>query len=178
VTAGWQVPYRRERRVTNEPAATPFGAGLTTRRGDGLLGLAALFDIRLGLRDEGWTLAIVEQAWSGVGMDELRVLASGAWDRLTWVLIANRGQAGFRHGPPKWVMCALEVSAIRGSRFLGQRAYLASVIRTDTQGQVTCDAESGRVETHEDDPLLLCDPSRLHHRGFPRRGGRLSHSLA
>ena len=58
-----------------------------------------LFDTRLGLRDEEWTLAIVEQAWSGEGMDELRVLAPGAWARLTRVLIANRGQAGFRHGP-------------------------------------------------------------------------------
>jgi hypothetical protein len=45
----------------------------------------ALFDIRLGLRDEEWTLAIVEQAWSGVRMDELRVPAPGASARLTRV---------------------------------------------------------------------------------------------
>jgi len=46
---------------------------------------AALFDIRLGLRGEEWTLAIVEQAWSGVRMDELRVLAPGAWAGVTGV---------------------------------------------------------------------------------------------
>jgi hypothetical protein len=58
-----------------------------------LLSPPALFDIRLGLRDEGRTLAIVEQAWSVVRMDELGVLALGAWARLTRVLIANGGQA-------------------------------------------------------------------------------------
>jgi hypothetical protein len=99
--AGWQVRTTPKASNDDEPAAAPFGAGLVARRGDGLLGLAALFDIRLGFRDEEWTFAIVEQAWSGVGMDELRVLAPGAWARLIRVLIANRGQAGFRQGPPK-----------------------------------------------------------------------------
>jgi len=60
-----------------------------------LLSPPALFDSRLGLRGEEWTLAFVEQAWSGVRMDELRVLAPGAWAGVT------RVEVGFRHGPPK-----------------------------------------------------------------------------
>jgi hypothetical protein len=67
------------------PVASGGGCEKVEVRAVLLLSSPALFDIRLGLRDEEWTLAIVEQAWSGVGMDELRVLAPGASARLIWV---------------------------------------------------------------------------------------------
>ena len=87
----------------------------------------------------------MEQAWSGVGMDELRVLAPGAWARLTRVLIANRGQAGFRHGPPNRSCALLRYRPYGAATFSVQGPIFPQSFGPIPK-QVTWDAESGRVE--------------------------------
>jgi hypothetical protein len=112
VLAPLRLPYPPVTETAPHPSSLSGCEKVEVRAGVLLLSSPALFDIRLGLRGEGRTLAFVEQAWSGVRMDELRVLAPGAWARVARVWVANRVQAGFRHGPP--------IGVLQGYRLYGQ----------------------------------------------------------